>query len=150
MPDSTSVSNALDSLPAEIPSATVNKLISQKPKTIGAVLKTVSRKLGKSFEKTRLPNLAIDTDKFVADVQNAAKKNGGKVRRFTIVSILIRHLKASRSEPEDLFKLIKFFRAVVKQNPNAKVIFSGLLSSEHISNVPSCKIFFFLFSQMLK
>jgi len=134
VPDSTPVSNALDSLPAEIP---INKLISQKPKTIFIALNSISEKLGKSFKNTKLPDLPIDTDKVVADLQNAAKGNAakGRVSRYDMISILIRNLEASRYEPDNLFKLIKFFRAIVKQNPKAKGIFSGLLPPKHISNV---------------
>lgn len=138
IPDSSDFSQALDSLPEDFPKTTVDKLIAQKPKTLDSALKVISKKLGKTFGETDL-DVPLDTNRLIADLHYAARKNNGKINRFTLISHLIKNLKSSN--PVQLFRIVKFFRHVVKHNTKTKGIFSRLLPFEETAKIRSCKIF---------
>lgn len=136
IPDSNDFSQALNALPEDIPKATTDKLIAQKPKTLGSALKAICKKLGKAFAETDL-DVPLDTDRLIADLHYAARKNKGKINRYTLVSYLIKNIKSSN--PVLLFRIVKFFRHVVKHNTKTKGIFSKLLPFEETAKIKSCK-----------
>lgn len=135
-PDQTAVSDAMDSLPENISSKTISKFASKKPRTLGDALKLISPHLGNAFKDTGL-DLPLDISRFNADVQSAARQNGGKLDRYTFIAHLIKNIQPEN--PIQAFRVLKFFRNIVKHNPYTSKIFSRLIPSKETRKIPACK-----------
>lgn len=143
IPDHTRFSDALALLPEIIPSKTIKKFASEKPRTLGNALKLISPHLGNAFKDTGL-DLPLDISRFNADVQSAARQNGGKLDRYMLIAHLIKNIKPL--DPIQAFRVVKFFRNVVKYDPLTSGIFSRLIPAKEARKISAGKFIQFQFS----
>lgn len=133
------VTEAIRALPTTIPTNIIDQLISAKPKNLTEALTIISDKLGKAFKVTGL-DAPIDSKKLVRELE-AVKQSGGKSNRLTLISRLLKQLKPLETDKHRLYRIVKFFRNLVKTSPEFKNLFNQLLPSDEVPNVPTCMLF---------
>lgn len=132
------VVDAINALPEEIPTATIDKLIKQKPKTLTSALKTVCKKLGTAFESVDLVDTPLDTEKLVKQLKKL--KKDGKVDKLDLISTFLDNIMPLESDKHRLYRTLKFFRNAVKKDSGLQNIFKRLVPSEKVPTVASSKI----------
>lgn len=143
IPDHTAVSDALDLVPENIPSKTISKFASKKPRTFGNGLRLISPHLANAFKDTGL-DVPLDISRFNADVQSAARQNGGKLNRNILIAHLFKNIEPSN--PIETYRIIIFFRNIVRYNPDSADIISRVIPSKKTRRAAACKFIKFQFN----
>lgn len=139
--DPTDFLEAINSLPKEIPTTTIDKLISEPSKTLNDAISTISKPAGELYKKTNL-NAPLNSKKLAKALRNI-KKRGVKLSPTTLISEFVKTLKPEETDPHRLYKIVKYIRNAAKKDSKFSKFFNSLLSSDEVSRVPSCKFFLF-------
>lgn len=138
IPDITDIKEVLQTKWPKITNIEIQKLISQKPKTLGSALKIVFPALGNAISQIPQLNVDIDITKSIPELKRVIKTKSYSLQSITIIllkSVSVRKIKTELEAIKIVIRILQIYTTIGQSDKRFSALLSQIESSKNIFNV---------------